>query len=137
MSTYSKGMVVYTVINPAIPPTNIVKLVGRFCPGRAFDCTKFLRVAYDVNRTAELAPCLIIYTKSTRQSEDDDQMGRSNSRRGIDPDKSHSAPLLSQFPSYRVSVHDIAVQHVSNRQSTWSYCGAFCQIQDEKNDERN
>jgi hypothetical protein len=58
--SYSSGIVVYTVIRPAIAPIANVRLVGKDWPGRVFPCTNCFKVAYEVNRTAEFAPCLAI-----------------------------------------------------------------------------
>ncbi len=58
---HSRGIVVYTVTRPAIAPMANVTLAGKVCPVRVRLCTDCLSVVYVVKRTAELAPCRIIY----------------------------------------------------------------------------
>lgn len=67
MRTYSKGMVVYTVTNPAIAPIPNVMGVDKFCPGGTVPCTNCLRVVYVVKRTAEFAPIDLSATVSPGQ----------------------------------------------------------------------
>src|SRR5216683_5578374 len=59
-NTHSSGIVMYTVMRPAMAPMPKVTLLGRVSPVRVRLCTNCLRVVYVVKRTAELAPCRII-----------------------------------------------------------------------------
>jgi hypothetical protein len=57
-------MVAYTVTSPAIPPIAKVMLEGKVWPGLVLPCTNCFSVVYVVKRTAELAPCRIIWLVS-------------------------------------------------------------------------
>lgn len=96
--THSKGIVVYTVTNPAMPPIPNVIVLGRVWPGRAVPCTNCLSVAYVVNRTAEFAPWRII---CWRYISSGNKQGKRTRRRQRRHTTGNSPRYIPERPSWR------------------------------------